>query len=265
VIHQENKGLSSARNTGLDEARGRYIGFIDSDDYVEEDYLELLHSMIKKNNADISMCGHYEIIKNSSPKPVINPKTYVTDAQGAIKTALEAKITGVNVYDKLYKVELMKGIRFPIDKYCEDTFFTIKVIDGCTKAVITEEKKYFYRHRQTSLSKTEFSERDLDALEADQQNYELVAEKYPDILDVAEMRRCWGRMVVLQKEMLYSKRDETLERELISFLKARYLFIMRNKTFTRNRKIAVTALMINKELYRLFAKAFQIKQKNDAF
>ena len=93
----------------------------------------------------------------------------------------------------------------------------------------------------------------------------MVAEKYPDILDVAEMRRCWGRMVVLQKEMLYSKRDETLERELISFLKARYLFIMRNKTFTRNRKIAVTALMINKELYRLFAKAFQIKQKNDAF
>lgn len=265
VIHQENKGISGARNAGLDKAVGRYISFIDSDDYVEADYLEQLHFMIKEYNADVSMCGHYEVTKNFSFEPVINPKVFITDTQGAIKVAMEAKITGVNVYDKLYKSELIDGIRFPIGKYCEDTFFTIKVIARCTKAAITEEKKYFYRHRSTSFSNVEYSKHDLDAIEADQQNYELIAEKYPDILDVAEMRRCWGRMIILQKEILSSKRDDSLERELISFLRDKYLFIMRNKMFTHSRKIAATALMINKELYRLCAKIYQRKQEKDQF
>ena len=58
VIHKSNGGLSDARNRGIDIARGKYITFIDSDDYISEDYLEYLYGILKKNNAQISICGH---------------------------------------------------------------------------------------------------------------------------------------------------------------------------------------------------------------
>ncbi len=61
VIHKENGGLSSARNAGIDVARGKYLGFVDSDDYIEKDMYELLYDNIVKEQADLSICGIYDI------------------------------------------------------------------------------------------------------------------------------------------------------------------------------------------------------------
>ena len=79
VIHKENGGLSDARNVGIDNSKGYYISFIDSDDFIENDMIEVLLKEIKENNCDISICGYYktyvdkdEIIDNSKEIFVMN-------------------------------------------------------------------------------------------------------------------------------------------------------------------------------------------------
>ncbi|EGP5489252.1 glycosyltransferase, partial [Enterococcus faecium] len=90
VIHKKNGGLSSARNAGIDVARGKYLGFVDSDDYIEKDMYELLYDNIVKEQADLSICGIYDIYAGKKVK--ILPEEYkVLDKVSAMKIVLEAQ------------------------------------------------------------------------------------------------------------------------------------------------------------------------------
>ncbi|MDU6765984.1 MAG: glycosyltransferase family 2 protein [Gemella haemolysans] len=251
VIHKKNGGLSDARNMGIDEAEAELIGFIDSDDYIDEDMYELLINNLKAANADLSMCGHYDVYNNVLEAQVVDKKTWELSPQEAIKMVMEAKILSVTAVNKLYKKSLFSELKFEIGKIAEDAFIMIKLLDKCNKIVATNEKKYYYVHRENSITTQKFSLKFLNVIEAYEQNKEIILEKYPELKEVAQMRMNWAYFYVLDRLLLDKDyNDKKLENKLISYLKDYSKSILTDSLFTKGRKIGFVALLLNRNLYR---------------
>lgn len=116
VILQENKGVSAARNTGLKNAKGEFIAFIDADDYIEKDYFEYLLSLIDGHCADIAVCDYDFIYKNgiakSGNKRLGNLISYNTNQ--ALQQILLRKSFGCSSASRMYKREIISDISFPV-------------------------------------------------------------------------------------------------------------------------------------------------------
>ena len=250
VIHKENGGLSAARNTGIDHASSDLIGFIDSDDYIDEDMYETLYRQLRESNADLSMCGHYDVFHQIPEKQVSEIKTWNLSSEEAIKMVMEAKVLSVTAVNKLYKKELFNHLKFEVGKIAEDAFIMIRLLDQCQKVVATNEKKYYYVHRENSITTQKFSLKFLNVIEAYEQNANIIREHYPAIADVATMRLNWAYFYVLDRLLIDSDfKDKLLEDKLINYLKQNRLNILRDARFTNARKISFLALLFSRKLY----------------
>lgn len=167
IQHEVNKGLSAARNTGLEYASGKYIGFIDSDDWVDKYMFEKLYKHIQDNDADIAICGIMSILKNGEKIKSKMPQNEVLYTQEEILNNFFDSNISAHAWDKLYKKELFvnNNIRYPEGKYYEDVYPTYKLLSKSKKVVIIKEYFYNYNRRDESITTSEFSEKNLDALE----------------------------------------------------------------------------------------------------
>lgn len=250
VIHKENGGLSDARNRGIEEASSDLIGFIDSDDYIDEDMYETLYRQMLEFNADLSMCGHYDVYQQIPEKQVAVIQTWELTPQEAIKMVMEAKILSVTAVNKLYKKELFEHLRFEIGKIAEDAFIMIALIHHCRKVVATNEKKYYYVHRENSITTQKFSLKFLNVIEAYEQNATIIRENYPELADVATMRLNWAYFYVLDRLLVDADfKDKVLEDRLIAYLKKNTKNIFSDSRFTRARKVSFLALCLSRKLY----------------
>lgn len=265
AIHQKNMGVSSARNAGIENARGKYIGFVDSDDYIENDMYELLHYNLKKEDADISICGIYDVYEGK--KPQAKPEGYyVLTRDEAVKMILEAKVISVHPINKLYKRELFKNITYPDGKITEDGAVMFLLLENVTKVVADMKPKYYYYHRSNSITTSPYSEKDLDTIEAWVENEKYINTNYPNYSSIAHTRVCWAYFVVLDKIMASEKEvPKSVKKEIIYFLKNNLLFILKNEYFTKARKISMIALMIHPNVYRYLSllESRVKKTKND--
>ena len=250
VIHKENGGLSDARNRGIDEASSNLIGFIDSDDYIDEDMYETLYRQMVASKADLSMCGHYDVYHQIPEKQVAEIKTWELMPEEAIKMVMEAKILSVTAVNKLYKKALFEQLRFRIGKIAEDAFIMVDLIHQCSKVVATNEKKYYYVHRENSITTQKFFLKFLNVIEAYEQNAKIISENYPDLYDVAIMRLNWAYFYVLDRLLVDNDfKDKVLEDRLISYLKKNKKSILMDSRFTRARKMSFLALCLSRKLY----------------
>lgn len=183
VIHKENGGLSDARNAGLDVARGAYIAFVDSDDWLDPKMYEIMLSTLKKENADIVACG---IVDTYSNKKVIHSSPYTSGGSEVfLKYIYQDTIFPVSAVNKLYKRKLWSGFRFPKGKICEDAFTTYLLVDRASKIVQIPDALYHYRIRENSIMTTNFRLARMDEEEAWRENYLYMKENYPDIMNIA--------------------------------------------------------------------------------
>ena len=157
VIHKKNGGLSDARNAGLDIASGDFIGFVDSDDWIENDMYETLYNLLNKYQADISACAHY-IEYGTKTKAVFESKEIITfNHKDAMMALIKDKIIRNYVWEKLYKRELFNNLRFPVGKSFEDAALSYKIFYRANKTVLIQAPKYHYRIRSGSLTNTTFN------------------------------------------------------------------------------------------------------------
>lgn len=189
VIHKENGGLSSARNAGLDVCKGEYISFVDSDDWVEKNYIESLLYIAIKENADITIGENFiSRNKNISINKSYNTKVYIS--KDAIFHLLKNNHIAFTVsWGKLYKRELFSSLRFPIGKYHEDEFTTYILFYNSKKIAYTSEILYYYDQRAGSIVSTRHP---WDVLEYLEQRYIFFKEKREsDLLPLLLPPLCW--------------------------------------------------------------------------
>lgn len=168
VIHKENGGLSDARNAGIEVATGKYIGFVDSDDYISYKMYEALYNAIEKNSADLSMCnfmciGEDEFIEDND---FSIPEKVMSGIEILDRNKDDEKGSWVVAWNKLYKKELFKDIRYPVGKIHEDEFVYHKIMVKCKKVACVSEPLYFYLQRNNSIMKSDYSVKRLDRCEA---------------------------------------------------------------------------------------------------
>lgn len=200
VIHKENGGLSDARNAGLDIARGEYIMFVDSDDYIAPDCVETLLGCLKEHDADVSMCSYAvtdstefdesifaagrnnEKEKKQSKEWKIKTDNHKSDGHeydGSVEICDRRKLLS-NLYDanhrdatyfivswnKIYKASLWDGIRFPKGKIHEDEATTYKIYDRARKGVYLHRPLYGYFTAPDSITRARFNIKRLQWMDA---------------------------------------------------------------------------------------------------
>ena len=164
VIHQENSGVSVARNKGLDLCKGEYIAFVDSDDWVENDYIESMFHLAIKHNAGIAMCRFCE-------EPSGNSR-YLNDGSVQVYSAERFDFDRKRnfmavVWCALFERSVLNNLYFDTDIYFgEDTLFVGKAIKNSGRIVILNRYLYHYRINDSSLSKGAFDEKKYTVLKA---------------------------------------------------------------------------------------------------
>lgn len=253
VIHKKNGGLSDARNAGIEVAKGKYLGFIDSDDYIAEDMYELLHNNIVRENADLSICGIYDVYKGETPKILPEFRKVCTKVE-TMKLILDANVISVHAVNKLYKKELFDSIKYPVGIITEDAAIILEIVDQCEKIIIESTQKYFYFHRENSISSANFSKKDLQTIGVWNKNERWILDNVPSLYAEVHTRVCWANFIVLDKIMNSNAENKISEtKEIVRYLKSNYKFIMKNSIITRNRKISMVFLMVSLKLYKVLS------------
>lgn len=254
VIHKENGGLSSARNAGIDIARGKYLGFIDSDDYIAEDMYELLYNNIIREKADLSICGIYHVYEGKKLEKK-SEKYMVLNRDEAMVLIFHGNQISDHAVNKLYSKTIFADLRYPIGRYHEDSFTIVGILDQCEKVVVDTRQKYYYYHRDDSITSQTFSKKHLEYITAWKQNEQVVFGRSKEIDEAAHQRVCFANFLVLDK-IVNSNMEKVVPetKDIVKFLKSNYAFIMKNSIFTKNRKIALNMLMVNITLYKVLSK-----------
>lgn len=190
IINKENGGLSDARNAGIKTMMGKYLMFVDSDDWLEINCIELLYDLLKKYDADLVIGGVKKvedesgrIIWTTQSKQIVN--TVFDSKQDAMKDMFQ---NGCASWARLYNREIHENILFPVGEINEDEAIVLKILDQCQKIIKTNEVIYNYRYRKESITSTTWHIKKIAWYEHCKQNLRFIEEKYPELTKCAEVR-----------------------------------------------------------------------------
>ena len=176
VIHQKNGGLSAARNAGLDIARGEWIGFVDSDDYIAPEMYEKLYRAVQQTGADLALCDYAKV--DEAGVPCV--QTHVAVPQKSLtgrELLQKAYWTTVQIaWNKLYRRDIFAQLRYPVGKLNEDFFVIPEICLNTQKAVVVPDVLYYYVQRGDSIMGKRRTLRYYDAAEAAQRYWNCLVE-----------------------------------------------------------------------------------------
>lgn len=159
VIHKENGGISSARNAGIEIAKGDYIALVDSDDYVSCEYCEKMLNALITNNAEVAICKLHSFRENE--KVILENKEYeeeITTPEETIRKSIIIESHYNCAGGKMVARDLMKKHPFPLNRYYEDAATVYKLYSDAKKTVTINQEYYFYlRNREGSIVSSKYN------------------------------------------------------------------------------------------------------------
>ena len=153
VIHQENEGLSGARNAGIDMAQGQWLAFVDSDDYLEADFLERLYQACVDTGSDMSVCRWEYVRGEAIPEHGTGEIRVYTGREMLANLYIPDGAYFVVAWNKLYRKELFADIRYPLGRIHEDEATTYRIYDKVKKAAYVDRSLYGYFVTPVSITR----------------------------------------------------------------------------------------------------------------
>lgn len=242
VIHQPNKGVSFARNLGITVSKGKYIGFVDSDDSINKEMFMRLYSNMMLYNADISMCGYCNILEKNDLDENIERKILSKDE--LIKEIFFYDNIRGYLYNKLYKSEICKRAKIPEElNICEDLYYLCEIITNEMKIIYDSSKLYYLRESEGSLTRTIDNLFDADGTLKYINIFSDIKKKFlngvpfgTDMLTIHE-----GRMIIGVMQDMYENNQKDKKR--IKYLKKEFFnrinVILYSKAFSKKQKASM--------------------------
>lgn len=253
VYHIENAGVSNARNMGIQLATGAWITFIDSDDFVTQDYLATLASAVEGENIGFVIAPLHHI-KNGivTDLPPHSGKTELWSAEETMKELLMTTRTSFFPVAKLFKRDLLADEKFNTHYHlAEDALFLTELLlkTRCS-CVFIDKPVYYYDHREGSAT-TSVNRYVFDTIEVYKQIIAQVSQAFPNLKYELINRECWSYITVYDKIIFTSREEYQKEKaELRNWIVQHRREIWKDAYFTTFRKIAILSLVISPWLYK---------------
>ena len=259
---KENGGQGSARNYGLEKANGEYIGYVDSDDFVEKDMYKKLYNKAKENNYDIVVCGNYNVSEDYQNK---NIDTFINNYNTDLENIFFGKMA---VWNKIYKRDILikNKLEFKEKVWYEDLAFTLKAIMNSNTFAFIDEPLYDYLIREGSTMNNSNVQRNLEILDAFNDILSYIKhnkkEEYFSKIEFLAIDHIYISAIV---RVLKAEADDKVKREtinkLIDYMNKKFPNYKNNKyinTLSKNRKIIYK--LINIKMYGLINLIFKVKK-----
>lgn len=255
LINQENQGLSAARNTGIDKATGKYICFVDSDDWVHEKYLETMYNDIKEQDAQISIIEKQIIFEDAIKQKYLprDNSIKIYDKSGAIKKMLQGN--WIAAWDKMYDISLFETIRFPVGRNNEDYAILIYLFEQCQKIVYRDIKLYYYFQRTGSITKSKLNEHSFDEIINGKEIFKYTEKKYPKFAKYAQYN--WiTSLLKLSCQAVSSMEYQNKFKEIYDELYRNRKTFKKNDCLLRKQRIFFLFISRGEKAYKIFLKNY---------
>ena len=215
VIHQNNKGLAEARNTGIEKAIGDYICFVDSDDYIEKSMIETLLKAIEKNSADVCEGSFYIHFKNGEIRDVSSEQKgikYIENRLNLINAYSDATIL-IPAWDKIYRLSSIKNIKFDKNCFKEDTDYIYKLcMSGKTFALVNKPFYHYIKRKKGAITADKISPRLFSLRDWGWNAYNEVLSKGTEYTDAAE-KILYNSLVHILRYFMRDYKNGVLEKD----------------------------------------------------
>ncbi|WP_304682750.1 glycosyltransferase family 2 protein [Lactobacillus taiwanensis] len=252
VVHKENGGLSDARNYGLKIMTGEYVTFIDSDDYVTEDYVSYMYGLLEKTNfkASLALCSLINVYSSTDRlQDNGNQTEVVLSGKKCIEMMCYHDLVDTCAYAKLGKRELYTNDFFPKGKLFEDIGSTYKLFLQCDKVACGFKGKYYYVIRPNSIVTSGFSSKKLELLAMTDQMAQAVVTTYPDLQKAVLRRQVYARFSTLN-QTLHSENARQDQQMLINYIRKNKKAVLQDSKAPRRDKLAYRLLQLGLPFYR---------------
>ncbi|MBQ7802626.1 glycosyltransferase family 2 protein [Candidatus Saccharibacteria bacterium] len=267
ILKKKNGGLSSARNFGLEKAKGKYVFFLDSDDCLEKDALEYYYKLIEKSGALISVTPHIEKKEDGKIKNFNSDglKTGKFSVEEGLRKMLNERGFNLQSTCKLFSRELfekkgkLEKIRFPENKLHEDVGTTYKLflraalLDKSAKIAFGSQPKYIYNIRRTSITNRNFNAKKLELITQTDAMCDEIEKFFPNLLNTTSLRRVHARFSILRQiiqKSIKTDREQKLENSLENFIKEHKAWVLKNPEAGRRDKLALLSLLLGKSFFK---------------
>ncbi|HKG06355.1 MAG TPA: glycosyltransferase [Pedobacter sp.] len=254
VIHQSNRGVSEARNTGVKAATGSYIGFVDCDDELEIDMYETLIDTALKHDSDITICGVRKFFPHKTEFSYGTQAVIIFNKEEAIRGLLR-KDFARSVYDKIFRTEIAKKVLFE-GRLNEDTFYNFQTIMEAKKVVFNDVLKYNYIIREDSASMSQFSAKYFDIINFSRRMVEICETHVQSAVRDAKYFDLVNNISLLNTMVISGKNNIDKDYMLVYKNIMGYSSFISANPIKKKHRYAYVFLKINPKLYNFLMKLY---------
>lgn len=254
VVHKDNEGVSVARNLGLELSSGDYIGFVDSDDVIDENMYKKLYDNMVINDCDISVCDYVTFSDKVNFEYRDNIKIYSRE-QALRDIITDGAITNF-LWNKLFKKSLFNKVRFPKGKIYEDLYVMPKLIMSSKKVCYDNSKLYGYFKRNNSYVNTYNDQKNNNYLSFCDECYEYLS-KYNFLEEDLVKYRCFYIYSAFLQAAKSKCKNIFKDEYMDSYYKLFKQSFKINNNYSMKRKVLFYILYVNKDLFYLIVNLIQ--------